>query len=128
MWEKWVMISSLAAITTLMRASIGEVARAPYGQAIAGNIFDECVSIAVAHGNKLSEAFVQSSRDRLVDRSSTLTASMLRDLQSGNNIEADHIIGSLIEKGKERGVATPNLEIVYCNLKTYELAHQKVSV
>ncbi|HEY9712890.1 MAG TPA: 2-dehydropantoate 2-reductase, partial [Chroococcales cyanobacterium] len=32
MWEKWVMIASLAATTCLMRASVGQVARSPGGK------------------------------------------------------------------------------------------------
>jgi 2-dehydropantoate 2-reductase len=120
MWEKWVMISSLAAITTLMRATVGEVASAPYGDKIATNLFAECLAVARANGFAPRDAFVKSAGTRLVDRSSTLAASMLRDMQSGNRIEADHIIGALIDKAKEKSVDTPILEIAYCNLKAHE--------
>ena len=34
MWEKWVMLASLAAVTCLMRATIGDIVAAPHGQAI----------------------------------------------------------------------------------------------
>ncbi len=120
MWEKWVMISSLAALTTLMRANVGEVARSPGGPSIATRLFDECVSVARAHGCDPAETFVKSMSGRLSDPASTLAASMCRDVERGNNVEADQIIGNLIEKAKEKGVSVPILEIAYCNVKAYE--------
>lgn len=120
MWEKWVMISSLAALTTLMRASVGEVARSPGGPEIATKLFDECVSVARAHGCKPPDSFVKSMSGRLSDPTSTLAASMCRDVERGNNVEADQILGNLIEKAEEKGVAVPILKIAYCNVKAYE--------
>ncbi|HEY9776159.1 MAG TPA: 2-dehydropantoate 2-reductase [Planktothrix sp.] len=128
MWEKWVMIASLAAITTLMRATVGEVARAPGGRQIARAIFEECLGVAKKHRTDISDEFIKSASERLVDPESTLAASMLRDLQSGNRIEADQIIGDLIEAGRKQQVDTANLEIVYCNLKVYEAAQVKETV
>jgi 2-dehydropantoate 2-reductase len=51
---------------------------------------------------------------------------MLRDMQREDKIEADHIIGDLIEKAKEKEIATPILEIAYCHLKTYELKNHEL--
>jgi len=120
MWEKWVMISSLAALTTMMRANVGEVARSPGGPSIAARLFEECVSIARAHGCNPADSFIKSMSGRLSDPASTLAASMCRDVERGNNVEADQILGNLLEKAQEKGVETPILEIAYCNVKAYE--------
>ncbi len=121
MWEKWVMISSLAALTTLFGATIGEIASSPYGAKIADLIYKECLAIANAHGYKPSPAFAE----RLLDKNSTLQASMARDMQNNNPIEADQIIGDLVLKAEEKKVAVPYLEVVYCNLKAYELRRNR---
>lgn len=120
MWEKWVMISSLAALTTLMRANVGEVARAPFGPEIATTLFKECLSVANAHGCNPPETFAKSMGGRLSDPTSTLAASMLRDVERGNNVEADQILGNLIDKAKEKNISVPTLQIAYCNVKAYE--------
>ena len=119
-WEKWVMISSLAALTTLMRANVGEVARSPGGPEIATKLFNECVSVARAHGCNPPDSFVKNMSGRLSDPASTLAASMCRDVERGNNVEADQIIGDLIAKAREKNVDVPILEIAYCNVKAYE--------
>lgn len=124
MWEKWVMISSLAALTTSMRATIGEIAKSPYGKELSARIFNECLAIANANGFSPNKGYA----DRLQDTESKLTASMLRDMQSGSKIEADQILGDLIARGEKKGISAPNLESAYCNLKVYELQKQTIAV
>lgn len=60
------------------------------------------------------------SRAMLTERGSALTASMLRDLEAGGRIEADHIVGDLLRRGADHGVPTPHLGIAYTHLKAYE--------
>jgi len=45
---------------------------------------------------------------------------MLRDMERGAPIEADHIIGDLLQRGERRGGAFPLLRIAYAHLKAYE--------
>ncbi|MBI2810743.1 MAG: ketopantoate reductase family protein, partial [Candidatus Melainabacteria bacterium] len=80
MWEKWVMLATLAALNCLMRANIGEIARSPGGKEIAEQMLNECLEIMKAHGHDPSEQFVRDTLARSVDEKSTLAASMLRDL------------------------------------------------
>jgi len=120
-WEKWVMISSLAALTTLMRGNIGQVVSSPGGSAFGENLLAECFAVLKANGQELRQAFVESNHARLKDEQSTLAASMLRDMESGGRVEADQIIGDLIKRAEAKQIETPNLQIAYCNLKVYEL-------
>lgn len=121
MWEKWVMISTLAALTTLMRASLGQIARSPGGINISEQLLEECLSIVRAHNHEPSAKFIESTHSRMVDPSSTLTASMLRDLENNRQVEADQIIGDLIARAEAKNIAVPILRIAYCHLKSYEL-------
>jgi 2-dehydropantoate 2-reductase len=55
---------------------------------------------------------------------SPLTASMLRDLQAGSRIEADHVLGDLIRRGGDRqrdDAALSVLRLAYNHLKAYEV-------
>lgn len=109
MWEKWVFLAALAGITCLMRASIGDIARAGgTGHVLA--MLDECRAIAEAHGRAPSESFLAMSRGRLTDPDSALVASMLADLERGGPTEADHILGDLLLRGRAVGLSAPLLE------------------
>lgn len=45
---------------------------------------------------------------------------MLRDLESGGSVEADHIVGWMLEKARRHGIDDTILSLAYTHLKTYE--------
>jgi 2-dehydropantoate 2-reductase len=45
---------------------------------------------------------------------------MRRDIERGARIEADHIVGDLISRGREHAVETPLLDIAYIHLQAYQ--------
>ncbi len=120
MWEKWVFLATLAGSTTLMRAALGDIVAAPGGRAFIEALHDECQAVAGANGNAAREKVFAGARKMLTAEGSTMTASMLRDIEGGARIEADHIIGDLIERGRAKGVETPVLARVLTHLKAYE--------
>jgi 2-dehydropantoate 2-reductase len=116
MWEKWVFLATLAGATCLMRAAVGDIAAAPGGADLALRLLDECRAIAAAEGYAPREAFLDRSRGMLTAAGSLFTASMLRDIENGAPIEADHIIGDLLRRGRDYSL----LPIVFTHLKAYE--------
>jgi 2-dehydropantoate 2-reductase len=120
MWSKWVQLSSMAGLTCLMRATVGDANQAAEGAAIALELLGECSAIAAAYDAAPNDKSVATMRGRLTDKSSTLSASMLRDIERGGPIEADHIIGDLVRRARAKGIATPMLRIVLCHLQAYE--------
>jgi 2-dehydropantoate 2-reductase len=120
MWQKWIQLSSLGALTCLMRGTVGEVEAVPGGADTAKQILLESSSIATACGHPPREDFLSKARSTLTTRGSNLTSSMYRDLVKGARVEADQIIGDLLDRGHRLGVATPLLQAAYINLKIYE--------
>jgi len=122
MWEKWVFLATLAGGTCLMRAAIGDISTAPGGADLVLRLLDECRAVAAAEGYPPREVFLNGIRPMLTATGSPLTASMLRDIENGAPIEADHIVGDLLRRGRDQlpkgGLAV--LPIVYTHLKAYE--------
>ena len=123
MWEKWAFLATLAGSTCLMRAAVGDIAQSPRGTEFALALLDECVSIARANGQVPRAAYLERSRAALTAAGSDFTASMLRDIENRAPIEADHILGDLIRRGRREGSGVgpiPLLEIAYLHMKAYE--------
>jgi 2-dehydropantoate 2-reductase len=119
MWEKWVFIATGAGITCLMRAAVGDiVAAGAAGRAT--TLLEECAAISARQGFPPSASSLQRSRDLFTAPGSILVASMLRDLERGAPIEADHIIGDLLRRDGQPIDASPLLRVVYAHLKAYE--------
>jgi 2-dehydropantoate 2-reductase len=125
MWEKWINLASLGAITCLMRGTVGEIASAHGGIAYADGVIDECIAVAAAYGFAIRPDVAARAHASLTDPTSGLTASMYRDLSAGRRTEADHIIGDLIARAQSKDVDVPLLEIAYTNLSVHQrrLAH-----
>lgn len=119
MWNKWTLLTAMAAITCMLRGSIGSVVAAPGGVETALAIDAECVAIATANGYAPAEAFHLVMTKRLTEAGSPLTASMYRDLQKGARVEADHILGDLLERGRRHGVEAPLVRAAYAQLSIY---------
>ncbi|MBA2077944.1 MAG: 2-dehydropantoate 2-reductase [Rhodanobacter sp. 68-29] len=121
MWDKWVFLASLAGITCLLRAPVGDIMAAPGGREAALALFDECRRVAAACGHEPHPAVLQRGSDVLTETGSALSASMMRDLEHGGRVEADHVIGDLLARGEAHGVDTPMLRLAYTHLKAYEV-------
>jgi 2-dehydropantoate 2-reductase len=119
MWEKWVLIAAVAGITCLMRATVGDIIAANEVN-LSTTLLDDCAAIAAAHHFAPSPAFLERARAMITTRGSTFAASMLRDIERGAPIEADHIIGDLLRRGAESSHDHPLLRIAYAHLKAYQ--------
>jgi 2-dehydropantoate 2-reductase len=118
MWEKWIFIATAAGITCLMRGTVGDIATAAADLPIA--LLNECAAIATKHGFPPRQQALDRFRTILTTSGSPFTASMLRDIEAGARIEADHIVGDLLKRGGGNAPSRSLLGIAYAHLKTYE--------
>jgi 2-dehydropantoate 2-reductase len=120
MWEKFVLLGCLAAMTCLMRASVGEIVAAADGEALMREALASCVAAAGAAGHAPRAESLQRTEGMLFARGSAFTASMLRDLEAGGRVEADHIVGDMLRCARAAGADARLLAAAYCHLQAYE--------
>ena len=118
LWEKWWILASMGAICILARGTIGQAAEAPRGTELVRAILDEAAAIATANGYPPDPAAYDRHLARTTERGSTLTSSLYRDMIGGAPVEADHILGDLLDRA--HGVPAPLLTAAYVQLKVYE--------
>jgi 2-dehydropantoate 2-reductase len=107
-----------------MRAAVGDILAADAGN-LATALLDECASIAAAQGFTPRDATMARNRTMLTTPGSTFAASMLRDIERGAPIEADHIVGDLLRRGAGAQRDYPLLRIAYAHLKAYEARRRR---
>ncbi len=118
LWQKWWILASLGSICILARGTIGQAAVVPHGPAFARAVVGECTDIATANGYVPDPAMLADHLVRMAEPGSALTSSMYRDMMKGAPVEADHILGDLLDRAK--GISTPLLIATYVQLKVYE--------
>ena len=97
MWEKWVFLATLAGVTCLTRAAVGDVVTAG-GADLALALLEECRAVAERAGYPPRPEAMEAAARRLTHPRSAVTASMLGDVERGGRSEADHILGELLTR------------------------------
>ncbi len=120
MWEKWVTLATMAGATSLMRAPLGAINRAAGGRDFILGLLDEVRGVATAAGYAPRPEFLDETRAFLTNPDAPQTSSMFRDIEQGARIEADHIVGDLVQRAQAASVAHARLTAVYTHLKAYE--------
>jgi 2-dehydropantoate 2-reductase len=118
MWEKWVVLASLGAITTLMRAPVGAVNRAPGGAAFAEAVAAEATAVATAAGHPPRPGAAAMLESAVASTEPT-TSSLYRDMTTGQPVEADAILGDLVAEAAKHAVPVPLLSAAYTQLAIY---------
>lgn len=119
-WEKYVFIAALAAMTCLMRAAVGDIVAADGGRALMQETWDTCAQIAARSGFPPRPAAREEAIQTLTERGSAFTSSMLRDLEAGHRLEADHIVGDMVRRADALGVAPGLLRVAHLHLRAHE--------
>jgi len=121
MWDKWVFLASLAGITCLMRAPVGDIVAATGGEAATLQLLEDCRRVAALNRHAPSDAVLARACGVLTEKGSKLSASMMRDLEQGGQIEADHVIGDMLARAGEEAESLTLLRTAYAHLKAYEV-------
>src|SRR5689334_11550252 len=120
LWEKFTGLTTLAAMTCLMRGTVGDIVATEDGARLMLDTYDACAHAAAAAGHAPREIAASRFKDMLLQSGSTLAASMLRDLEAGRPTEAEHIVGDMLHRCTAAGIEAPTLRDAWCHLQVYE--------
>ena len=120
MWQKWTLLAALGGVTCLMRGNTGEIEAAHGGREFLTTFLNEVVSVIQAVGAQLGEAFIAATSEALLKPGAPTTSSLYRDLQEGNPVEADQILGDLLLRGVKAGLHAPLISTAYAQLCVYQ--------
>ncbi len=120
LWIKYSFLTALAAGTCLMRASVGRIVAGEGGAEFMRALYAECVRVAAAVGEPIPEGAQTNALATLLQPDSPVKASMLRDLEAGQRVEAAHIVGDMVHRADLHGIAVPHLHAAWLHLQAYE--------
>ncbi|UNK46024.1 2-dehydropantoate 2-reductase [Arthrobacter sulfonylureivorans] len=124
LWEKWAFIASAGVITCLFRGNIGDIIAAG-GEDHILRAIAETEEIARVAGHAVSPASHAQSIGLLTVPGSSFTSSLYRDLQHGDPVESEHILGGLAARARKLLVATPLLDATLLQMRTHHRALER---
>ena len=106
LWQKFVVLSSLAGITSAAQTRASELLKFPDARKMFLDALEEALAIGMARGIDLSENLAQESLE-WIDNLPDFQVSMHADFEAGRVTELDALSGAVIRLGKQIGVKTP---------------------
>ena len=118
-WEKFVRLVTLSALTSLTRMPIGSIRADADTRALMLQVMEEVVTIGKAKGVKFDEGLLTDQMSKVDTYPANMIASMCGDLRRGNRLELPWLSGMVAKFGRELGIPTPANQFVYAALKLY---------
>ncbi|MEO8005105.1 MAG: 2-dehydropantoate 2-reductase, partial [Betaproteobacteria bacterium] len=115
-WEKYVRLVTLSAMTSLTRMPAGPIRSDPDTRALTQQVMEEVIAIGRAKGIRFDDDIVVKQMGNIDTIPATMVASMCGDLRRGNRLELPWLSGMVAKFGKELGVPTPANQFVYAAL------------
>lgn len=116
-WEKFILLSALAGVTSVTRMPVGVVREQPETRRLLIAAMEETTALARARNVAVPEDVV-ARHVALVDDSfrHEMKPSMLQDLERGGRLELPWLNGAVARLGREAGVPTPVHEFIVAAL------------
>ena len=119
LWEKFLVLSALSAITTLTRLPIGDVLADPECRALFRGAIDESHAVGRAVCPQLAAGAADAAFELASGFPHGMRASMLDDLERGKRLELNDLSGAVVRLGAAHGIATPIHRVVHQALQPY---------
>jgi 2-dehydropantoate 2-reductase len=106
-WEKFVFLVGMAAVTATIRLPLGPILGHPLTRQFYLDAMREAAAVGRAHGVQLPEDIAEERLAFSDTLPASMTASLQLDLERGNPLEVEWLSGSVVELGAAVGVPTP---------------------
>ena len=127
-WEKFLFLCPVAAVTSVTRASIGDLLAHEETRTMLRDAVAEVAAVAATQGVQLGgEAAVAASMAMLAGLPPAMRSSMQRDHEAGRRIELDALSGAVVRLGRAAGVPTPVHRIIHAALTPAALAAERAA-
>jgi 2-dehydropantoate 2-reductase len=114
-WHKLAWNASFNAISALTLRSSQDLLTTPPARELLIAVMREVVAVASARGVALGEADVEQLV-AATEKSAAIRTSMLVDRERGRELETDALVGVVVRKGRDAGVPTPTISVLYALL------------
>jgi 2-dehydropantoate 2-reductase len=120
LWHKYMFISTMSGITTLMRQPIGPIRETESGNHTIKRLQSEIFKIMKSVDAPIAEEIETMQMKQITGLGYTMKSSMQRDMEKLAQVEVEHLHGYLLEIAQREKIDVPVLEAVYANLKIFQ--------
>lgn len=122
LWEKFLLISTMATLTSFLNISIGAILVDNKNMQLLLSLMNELKAVGEAYGILFSGDIIHKTLNIMSGMPFEATSSLQRDFQTGKKTEVDSLVGYVVKMGKQLKILTPLYEMMYEKLKEADTA------
>jgi 2-dehydropantoate 2-reductase len=116
-WQKFIMLVGLSALTTVTGQTIGPIRDDPETHNLLEQVMGETAAVSRARGIDDGDDILDKALGVIDGLPAAMTSSMAGDSERGNRLELDWLSGAVVRIGAELGVPTPANQSIVDALK-----------
>jgi 2-dehydropantoate 2-reductase len=116
-WDKFVLVAPHATISSLNQVPIGVTRETPEAMALYATMVNEVKAVGEASGFTFAPDQAEKIVANFMGAPPGQVSSMQRDYAAQRRVELEALTGTVIRRGREKGVPTPSFEALYAVLK-----------
>jgi 2-dehydropantoate 2-reductase len=113
LWEKFLLISSMATLTSFLNVSIGAILVDTKNMGLLLLLLNELKTVAGAKGIHFPNDIIHQTLTIMREMPFEATSSLQRDFQNGKLTEVDALVGYVVRAGKQLQIPTPLYQRMY---------------
>jgi 2-dehydropantoate 2-reductase len=113
LWEKFLLISTMATLTSFLNISIGAILADNKNMGLLLLLMNELKTVAEARGIHYPNDIIHQTLHIMREMPFEATSSLQRDFQNGKLTEVDALVGYVVRTGKQLQIPTPLYERMY---------------
>jgi 2-dehydropantoate 2-reductase len=118
-WQKLVCNIPFNGLSVILNATTREIMKNSHTRSLVEQIMQEVVATAAAQGCRIGPKYVQK-RLQYTAQMEAYRTSMKIDYEQGRALEVETIIGNPLRIAQQTGIATPQIAMLYQQLKFYD--------
>ncbi len=119
MWHKYLFITVMSGITSLMESPIGPIMEQETGRNTAASLLEEIAAVMRKIDAPITATITTDLFNKISAMPYDMKSSMQRDMEKSLPLEADHLQGFLLQHALSHGIPVPILETIYTKLKIH---------
>ena len=119
LWSKLILVAAVGTMMAATRGNYVQILENPEGERTVRTVMKEIQTVGESEGVTFDDGLIENNLKGSRDEAHELMASLQIDLEAGNPLEIDNLLGAVIKKGREITIPVPASAALYSTLYNF---------
>ena len=119
LWSKLILVAAIGTLMAATRGNYVQILENPEGELTLRAVMEEIQAVGEGEGITFDDGLIEGHLEGAREEAHELMASLQMDLEAGNPLEIDDLLGAVIQKGRAKNIPVPASAALYSALYNF---------